>query len=473
MSIGWRRRLRRLRRRAEVASRSLPPRAVLVRRRAHVLIGVLTLVCLVGSRLLDTKAQGPPPASRPPLILISLDGFRSDYLDRLAVPTLKRLAREGVSGAMRPAFPSLTFPNHYTLVTGLHPQEHGITANSIEDPTGGNQPLTMNSETPPWWTWVGEPIWVTAERHGPKTATMFWPASTAEIHGYRPTYSHAFDRAFPYAQRVDQVLAWLDLPEAQRPRFITLYFEGTDRAGHDGGPFSEPLRAAAVEIDAMLARLLRGLEDRGLSEGVNLIVTADHGMSALSTDRIVYLSDVLELESVSTASGGPYMLVASSDRSIQALLARLRRLRHVRAYTWDRVPAHLHFRHPPERARFDVLLLADDGWRVLRDRPSRTAPPANTGTPLLGTHGYDVAYSSMKAMFLAHGPNFARGRRIREFDSARVHALLLTLLGIEPARPADLRSLWRCLVPNGQYSLRWFGRVIRPPRVRGAERNQL
>jgi predicted AlkP superfamily pyrophosphatase or phosphodiesterase len=353
------------------------------------------------------------------------------------VPTLKRLAREGVRASMRPAFPSLTFPNHYTLVTGLYPEQHRITENDVNDPTGGNQSLTMNSETPPWWTWVGEPVWVTAERNGLKTATMFWPASNAEIHGYRPSYRHVFDRTFPNEKRVAQVLEWLDLPDPQRPRFITLYFEATDQAGHDYGPFSAPLRTAARTVDDMLRRLLQGLQERQLSGSVNLIVTSDHGMAALSEERIEYLSDVLNLETVSTRGGGPYLFVSARDGNTSALLNRLRRLQHARVYTWDQVPQHLHFRNPPEREHFAILLLADDGWRLARARwlPSATAPSAR---PSLGAHGYDVAYASMKALFVAHGPRFKRGQRLREFDSVQVHALLLTLLGLEPPRPTDL-----------------------------------
>src|ERR1700761_2652701 len=241
------------------------------------------LLCLV---LMLAAGFGPAAAAlaapKPDLlILVSIDGLRFDYLARGKTPVLKALAAEGVSAAMRPSFPSLTFPNHYTLVTGLRPDHHGVVDNVMDDPALGH--FTMkNSIDPRWWN-GGKPLWVTAEEQGLKTATLFWPGSDREIHGHRPDYWKTYDMGFPPEQRVDQVLAWLDLPESQRPSFVTLYFDAVDEHGHHDGPNSAGLNAALAATDAAVGRLVEGLKARGLYAHANLIVTADHGMADVST----------------------------------------------------------------------------------------------------------------------------------------------------------------------------------------------
>ena len=183
----------------------------------------------------------PPGASQPaPLLLISIDGYRHDYIDRGLSPTLAMLAKNGVQAAsMQPAFPSLTFPNHYTIVTGLTPDHHGVVNNTMFDPQLGKFSLASRKAVSDGRWWVeGTPIWETADRHGLRTGIMFWPGSEAEIHGYRPDYWKPFDGAMLPEQRVDQVLAWLDLPADRRPSFLTLYFDAVDHAGHVHGPVS-------------------------------------------------------------------------------------------------------------------------------------------------------------------------------------------------------------------------------------------
>ncbi|WP_366928790.1 ectonucleotide pyrophosphatase/phosphodiesterase [Phenylobacterium sp.] len=187
-------------------------------------------------------AQAPKPAPKPvPLtILISIDGFRTDYIQRGKTPALAAMAGDGVRAeAMRPSFPSLTFPNHYTLVTGLRPDEHGVVGNVMEDAARPGVVFMLNKpeivHDPIWWD-QAEPLWVTAEKAGVRTATMFWPGSDGPIHGVQPHDWRLFDKAVTDIQRVDQVLTWLDRPPAERPRFITLYFNAVDTAGHISAP---------------------------------------------------------------------------------------------------------------------------------------------------------------------------------------------------------------------------------------------
>ena len=239
-------------------------------------------------------ASVAPPPAPPPVLLVSIDGLRADVVGRGAMPTLDALARRGVWAQwMNPSYPALTFPNHYTLVTGLRPDRHGIVQNTMRDPVLGTCSLhDRDAVGDPRW-WGGEPLWTTLRRQGGRAATMFWPGSEAAIGGAHPDYWKPFDATVTPAQRVDQVLAWLDLPRARRPRFLTLYFNQVDSAEHATGVASPETRAAQAAVDAALARLLRGLEARGLRERVNLVVVSDHGMADIPEGQRVPLAALL------------------------------------------------------------------------------------------------------------------------------------------------------------------------------------
>lgn len=259
--------------------------------------------CLALSIGLSTtaNAQDSTDPKRPLTILISIDGFRSDYLERGVTPTLSALAAEGATASMRPSFPSVTFPNHYTLVTGLHPDHHGIVGNSFNDAGLGR--FTMQSKETGWWN-QAEPIWVTAEKAGLLTATMFWPGSETVIDNVRPTYYRAFDQTISGADRVWQVLTWLDSPGNLRPAFVTLYFDTVDTAGHRNGPDAAETTAAVAVVDHDLGALVQGLKDRDLYEQTTFIIVADHGMAATSPDRVTYLDDLIDPAAIQIVYAG-------------------------------------------------------------------------------------------------------------------------------------------------------------------------
>jgi len=254
--------------------------------------------------LLLIAAGGAATAAQPPLILVSIDGYRADYLDRGHSPVLASLAAEGVHAAgMRPVFPSLTYPNHYTLVTGLYPDQHGMVNNTMRDPALGNfSPPNRAANTDGRWWDEAEPIWITAQKQGLRTASVFYPGTQAEIHGTRPTYWQLFDSSIQPDTRVDQALAWLDLPSDQRPSFVSLYFEQVDVAGHNYGPDSMQIDEAMVTVDAALGRLVEGLRIRGMFDTTNLLVLSDHGMSATSPDRIVLLDKIVNVDHIELVS---------------------------------------------------------------------------------------------------------------------------------------------------------------------------
>ena len=361
-------------------------------------------------------------AAKPDLvILVSIDGFRADYLGRGKTPVLQALAKGGVRAAMRPSFPSLTFPNHYTLVTGLRPDHHGIVDNTMNDPVLGH--FTMrDADDPRWWA-AGEPLWVTADEHGLKTATMFWPGSDKVIRGHRPDYWKPYDEALPADARVDQVLTWLDLPEGERPSFVTLYFDMVDTEGHRHGPESEQLNAALASSDAAIGRLVEGLKARGLYAATNLIVVADHGMADTSKDRVVYIDDVAGgAAAIHTVTTGATSGLSVASGAPKGALARLLKP-HAHMHCWKKgdIPKALHYgsnpRVPP------VVCMAEIGWTIATHR--RTSVNA-------GSHGYDPYAPEMAALFVAEGPAFKSGQTLPAFDNVDVQPLIAELLRLGP-----------------------------------------
>jgi len=234
--------------------------------------------------LMAVGCRAPDRPNQETLILISIDGFRPDYLEWYDAPNLSALAREGVSApdGMLPVFPSKTFPNHYSIVTGLYPSSSGMLSNTMYDEESDSWFRMRDRsavEDPVWWG--GEPIWVTAEKQGRVSATYFWVGSEAPIQGIQPTFWYRFDGSVPGKERVDQALAWLDLPLQERPTFITLYFEDVDSIGHRFGPESQEVEEAVARMDGLIGRLLVGLRERTLLDSVNLMIVSDHGMAEI------------------------------------------------------------------------------------------------------------------------------------------------------------------------------------------------
>ena len=371
-------------------------------------------------------------SARHPLILISIDGFRADYLDRHETPTLAALAADGVRAeAMKPAFPTLTFPNHYTLVTGLTPDHHGIINNRMVDPATGKVFVYKDPKTtsdPSWWG--GEPIWVSVEKHGEHAATMFWPGSDVAIDGVRPSEWLPFNAKMTPDQRVDQLLRWIDEPAPQRASLFTLYFEQVDHAGHGHGPDSPEVDAALREVDAALTRLVDGLKQRGVFEHTDLVIVSDHGMTATTRALRTYLDDVVPLTDVSVVNYGILAGINPKEgKTAEVERALLAPHPHMQCWRKSQVPARLHYGTNP---RIPALLcLAVDGGIITSHGYENGG-----GHFSAGEHGYDNDDPKMRALFIAHGPDFKRGLVVPEFDNVDVYPLLAHLLGIH-ARPND------------------------------------
>ncbi len=425
-------------------------------------LAALVLCALLAACLPTPRAPAPaapaPDAAGPAapvalpdgdaLVLVSLDGVHPDALGRGHTPTLDRLAAGGVRAeAMRPSFPSLTFPNHYTLVTGLRPDRHGIVDNRMLDPALGRFALSNRDAVGDARWWGGEPLWLGVQRAGGRAATMFWPGSEAPIGGERPRWWFPFDSAMAPEARVDQVLAWLDLPAAERPRFITLYFEHTDEAGHDHGPDSPEAIAALQRLDEVLGRLLDGIDARGAAGRTHLVVVSDHGMAAVPPGQVMALDDWVDLEAVDVVTMGQLLGVnPRRGRRAEVERALLQPRPHVACHRRDETPAGWRYGAHPRVPR--ILCLAEPGWRIAtRSALARWADQAHA----TGAHGYDPAHPTMQALFLARGPAFAEGVVLPAFDNVHVYPLLAALLGIAPADhdgdPAVLRPALRAAAP--------------------------
>ncbi|QBB71017.1 alkaline phosphatase family protein [Pseudolysobacter antarcticus] len=368
-----------------------------------------------------------------PLILISIDGYRADYLQRGLSPTLTALAADGVRAeALRPAFPSLTFPNHYTLVTGLNPDHHGIVNNRMINPVSGARFVYKEPATtadPNWWG--GEPIWVSVEKNGQHAATMFWPGSDVAIKNTRPSYWRAFDGKITPDERVDQVLQWLDLPADQRPVFLTLYFDQVDHGGHDFGPDSAEVNAAIALVDTALQRLVQGLKQRGLDQRANLVIVSDHGMTSAGRDRVVVLNDLVNVDNITVESAGILAgLAPKPGHEKEVENALLKPQAHMQCWKKTNVPIRLHYGTNPRIP--EILCLANEGWLIgtqdVIDDPKHHFS--------LGEHGYDNDLPSMRALFIAHGSAFKHGLVVPEFDNVDVYPMLMRVLGIT-AQPND------------------------------------
>jgi predicted AlkP superfamily pyrophosphatase or phosphodiesterase len=409
------------------------------------LVAVALLIALTVAASAVQRSAAPADF-KPTVILISFDGFRWDYSSKAPTPNLRRLMARGVHAQnLIPSFPSKTFPNHYTMVTGLYPGHHGIVANNIFDPATGRTFSTGKvAEVQDAMWWGGEPIWVTAERNHLRTATMFWPGSEAPIEGIRPTFWKPYDENLPGNSRVDQVLAWLDLPADQRPTLLTLYLEDVDTAGHNAGPESKDVREAIQRVDAYLGRLMAGLERRGLTDRVNVVVVSDHGMTAVDDEHVIVVDDYLSGASVTISDVNPTLGVFPKNGTEDAVYQRLVHANpHLQVYRREETPARWHYRDHPRVP--PIIGVADEGWQVLR-RSTVSDIKAGKIRGARGQHGYDPQLMSMRAIFVAEGPAFKRGLTVAPFENVNVYDALARVLNITPAPNDGDPSIARTLI---------------------------
>ncbi len=378
------------------------------------------------------------------VIMLSMDGCRWDYPQLANMPNLESIARQGVKmESLQPSFPSKTFPNHYSLATGLYPDHHGIVQNTFYDPEmDAYYQLSDREAVENGDFYDGEPIWVTAEKQGLRTASFFWVGSEAPVQGVQPHTWKRYDHQFPFESRVDSVISWLKLPEAQRPRLITWYFHEPDGVGHKYGPESDEVRAKMEYLDSLLGVFLDELAKLPIADQVNVIVTADHGMARVSGDKMIYFDDYIQTTWLDTALGSnPIWMFDPKPEFADSVYLGLKQAEHLQVWKRDSIPARLHYGTHP---RVMELVAAPDlnwsvGWHAAE------VDPYSVG----GTHGYDPFHKDMHAIFYAMGPAFKIGYVNPTVENVNIYPLLAEILGLDPA-PTDgkLENINRMLKPK-------------------------
>ncbi|NXD83446.1 ENPP3 phosphodiesterase, partial [Halcyon senegalensis] len=379
--------------------------------------------------------QCPAGFDLPPLILFSMDGFRAEYLQTWSslMPNIEKLKTCGThSKYMRAVYPTKTFPNHYTIVTGLYPESHGIIDNNMYDVDLNKHFSLSGTEkfSPSWWK--GQPVWLTAMYHNLKAGTFFWPGSDVPINGTYPTFYKVFNSSITYEQSFFFFLKWLDYAKSERPDFYTLYIEEPDSSGHSFGPVSGGVIKALQVADQALGMLMEGLKQRNLHKCVNLIVLADHGMEKTYCKQLEYMTNYFKQidfyiypgpAARIRAKNVPEGYFSYSRHAVACTACCKRSPQHFKPYLTPDLPKRFHYAN---NIRIDkVHLLVDRQWLAVRDRTYKSCDGGN--------HGYNNEFKSMEAIFLAYGPSFKERTEVDAFENIEVYNLMCDLLHIAPA----------------------------------------
>ncbi len=362
----------------------------------------------------------------PYVVLVSLDGFRWDYDSIYGTPVLDKIARDGVKAErLIPSFPTKTFPNHYSIVTGLYPDHHGLVNNSFYAPDLdlvyriSDRAMVGNGAF-----YGGEPIWVTARKAGLKSASFYWVGSEAPVMGIHPDYWKPYDHEVPFGDRVDTVLKWLSLPPKKRPHMVTLYFEEPDAVSHVYGPVSPETGAMVHSLDSLMGVLRNGLRRLPEAGKINLIVLSDHGMGEIDNSRYNYILDTLPQRMIRSIYGGsPVWSIEPVKGKADSVLYYLNLQHGIKAYKKEDLPVYLHYgtnqRIPA------IVLIADPGW-VAGLRPTQSGYNK-------GDHGYDWKFRDMQSIFYAEGPAFKRGFTVDTLYNVDIYNIMADILQLTPA----------------------------------------
>ncbi len=360
-------------------------------------------------------------------VIVSLDGFRWDYDTKVATPSLDYITQHGVKAdGLQPSFPSKTFPNHYSIATGLYPGNHGLISNSFyASDINEYYSIGDRKKVEDGRFYLGEPIWVTAEAQKIKTGSYFWVGSEAKIKGYQPTYWKKYDHNFPYNQRVDSVVAWLNKPYNERPHLITWYLDKTDGIGHDFGPDGPQIQEAISSLDSVIGYFFKQMSQLSIKDSINFIVVSDHGMGKIDTIKVVYLNDYLKPAWIDTAIGNnPVILMHPAKDCKDSILRVLAEVNGIKAWNKAELPERFHYSQSQRVP--EIVIVADSAWSVTYLRKKKNHYDG-------GTHGYDNQNKDMYGIFYAMGPDFKQNYKSGLLYNVDIYNLLAKLLEIKPA----------------------------------------
>lgn len=365
------------------------------------------------------------------VLLISFDGFRYDYLNKTATPNFDQFAENGVqSKGLIPVFPSKTFPNHYSIATGLYPENTGFVGNTMYDPEWeewyriGDREAVENGK---WYS--GEPIWNTLEKQDIRTGTMFWVGSEADIQEMHPTHWKPYDQDMPKKARIDTVVKWMSAPNSEAIDFATLYFEQVDTQGHRYGTKSDSVNAAIQKSDRLVGYLRQQMQEQGLWDNTNIIILSDHGMTDLSADKVIRLDDIIDMDDVKRIINGPMTMIWPEEGQANQLIKKLKSGKdHYRVYKKENLPERYHLKN--NRRIADIVMVADLGYTIIENK---NVAQFKEYLPS-GTHGYDNNEKKMQALFIARGPDFKTDTTVGTFQNIHVYDLINKLMGTEPAK---------------------------------------
>jgi predicted AlkP superfamily pyrophosphatase or phosphodiesterase len=391
---------------------------------------LLSTVCVAfGQKSVPTRDDFAPT-----VILLSIDGFRYDYPEKHGAPTIAAMARDGVRAKwMNVSFPTKTFPNHYTVATGLYPANNGIVDNNVFA-FGTVLSMSRREEVENSRWWLGEPIWVTAENQGLRAASFFFVGSEAPVKGVRPTFWRRYNGGVPPQMRVDTVLSWLDLPEKERPRIITFYFSDTDDAGHEFGPDAEETKYSVWNVDSYVKRLTDGIEKRGLKEKVNIILVSDHGMASVDYRNVTFLDEHFSLELAERILWSNEVVhIFPKAGKTDEIHNAIKNLEKVTCWKKDEIPARFNYKGSDRIA--PIVCMSDEGW-ITTSRQRYSDWMRNIADPERprGAHGYDPGLESMRGIFMAWGPAFKKGHLAEPIENVDVYNLMCRILGLRPAQ---------------------------------------
>jgi ectonucleotide pyrophosphatase/phosphodiesterase family protein 5 len=363
----------------------------------------------------------------PYTILISFDGFRHDYMDRGLTPNLWKVASNGVKAlSLMPVYPSKTFPNHTSIITGMYPENHGIIANTIYDPYFNetfkiSDPVQVRN--PRWYK--GEAFWETAQRNGITAASFFWPGSEVILDYRRPKYFKDYDHDYPYKPRVDGLIDWLQLPLKERPRFLTIYFDATDSYGHKYGPNSDSVNYAISVLDGMAGYLMDKLKEINLLDSTNLIFVSDHGMTEVSSDKYVNLEEILGDEKVDYWNWSTFCLIQPEKGRVEAVYNKLKaNEEHYKVYRKSEVPDFYRFSNNPFFS--ELIVITDLGWEAGDSK----AQKGFISWKAKGNHGYEKDALDMHGYFVAMGPSFRKNYKTGTLRNIDIYPLLCEIFDI-------------------------------------------